>query len=53
MSQEQMQNEIMYRWSVQALDSFLRQGLITAEEYRKIDRLNREKFKPIFAEIIG
>ena len=53
MSQEQMKNEIMYRLSVQALDSFLRQGIITVDEYHRIDKLNREKFMPFFATIIG
>ena len=53
MSQEQMKNEIMYRLSVQALDNFLRQGIITVDEYHRIDKLNREKFTSFFATIIG
>ena len=53
MSQEQMRNESMYRLSVQALDSFLRQGIITVDEYHRIDKLNHEKFTPFFSTIIG
>jgi len=52
MSQEQFQNELNYNMSVKLLQQILAKGLITKEEYTKIDLLNRKSFKPRLAEIM-
>ena len=44
-------NEIYYQASVSMLNKLLQQGLITEEEYKKIDTLNIEKWKPLIASI--
>lgn len=49
MSQEQFQNELDYHWSVKLLRKMLEEGLITQEEYTKIDKLNRLSFTPSLA----
>ena len=49
MSHEQLQNELNYSMSVKLIQKMLTKGLITPDEYRKIDMLNRESFKPYLA----
>lgn len=44
-------NQIYYQAAVSMLNKLLQQGLITAEEYKKIDALNIEKWKPLIASI--
>lgn len=53
MSQEQFQNELNYNLSVKLLKKMLEKGLISVEEYTKIDLLNRKSFKPKLAEIMA
>ena len=53
MSPEQFQNELNYSLSVKLLKKMLEQGLISMEEYTKIDLLNRKSFKPRLAEIMA
>jgi len=53
MSQEQFKNELHYSMSVGILRKMLKQGLISGEEYTKIDNLNRKSFKPKLAEIMA
>ena len=49
MSHEQLQNELNYSMSVKLIQKMLAKGLITPDEYRKIDMLNRESFRPNLA----
>ena len=49
MSNEQLRNEIDYFLSVNIIKKMLESGLISPEEFRKIDMLNRESFKPNLA----
>ena len=49
MSHEQLQNELNYTISVKLIQKMLDKGLISTEEYRKIDMLNRKSFKPNLA----
>lgn len=51
MSNEQMKNEIFYKMSKASLDEMLRKKEITQEEYEKIDKLNRQKFLPMFEKV--
>lgn len=51
-SQEQLQREFDYFMAEKLLKKMLNQGLITEVEFKKIDRLNRQTFSPILAEIM-
>ena len=53
MSQEQFQNELNYRLSVKFIQKMLVKGLITEDEFKKIDRLNRISFSPKLAAIMA
>lgn len=53
MSKEQFENELNYNRSVKLLQKMLAKGLITQEEYTKIDKLNRISFTPKLAPIMG
>lgn len=44
-------NEIYYQAAISMLRKLLQEGLITKEEYKKIDRLNVEKWKPLIQSI--
>lgn len=46
MTKEQIVNEINYKKSVALLQRLLRTGLITEEQYQKINQLNMETFQP-------
>ena len=52
MSQDQLENEIYYYLSLGILNKMAAQGLITKEEYRQIDSLNRHCFQPELAGIL-
>ena len=52
MSQDQLENEIYYYLSLGILNKMAAQGLITKEEFRKIDSLNRHCFQPELAGIL-
>lgn len=49
MSDEQLNNELYYSMSVKLIGKMLDKGLITPDEYRKIDLMNRDSFKPNLA----
>lgn len=46
MSKNQTANEVKYKVAVKLLDIMLRNGLISPDEYKKIDELNRQTFMP-------
>lgn len=54
MSQDQLKNEIYYYYylSLGILNKMAAQGLITKEEVRQIDSLNRHCFQPELAGIL-
>lgn len=51
-SQEQLQREFDYLRSQQILESMMKNGLITHDEFNKITTLNRESFSPALAPIM-
>jgi len=53
MSQEQFQNELNYSLSVKIIQKMLDKGIITADEFHKIDALNRISFSPYLAGIMA
>ncbi len=52
MTHEELENEFFYHQSVQILNKMLEKRLITEEEYKKIDLLNRKSFMPKLAKIM-
>ena len=52
MNKIQTKNEIEYKMSVQLLDILLVRKLITSEQYRQIDALNRESFSPLLNTLL-
>lgn len=50
--QEQLQREYDYFLSQQILESMLKKGLITEDEFNKITTLNRKSFSPALAQIM-
>ena len=52
MSQDQLQNELYYYLAFGVLNKMAAQGLITEEEHRQIDSLNRNCFQPELAGIL-
>lgn len=52
MSQDQLKNELYYYLALGVLNKMVAQGLITEEEHRQIDSLNRNYFQPELAGIL-
>lgn len=52
MSQKQFQNELNYILSLKILQKMLDKGLITLDEFHKIDKLNRLSFSPKLAPVM-
>ncbi|HKM04390.1 MAG TPA: SHOCT domain-containing protein [Lachnospiraceae bacterium] len=53
MTKEQSSREVEYKMSLKLLNILLNRGIITEEEYIKIDELNRQTFSPELSELIG
>jgi len=51
MSRTQASNEVQYKISIKFLNILLRNGLITSDEYKKIDDLNRQTFAPELSQV--
>jgi len=51
-SQEQLQHEYDYFLAQKILESMLKNGRITVDEFNKITKLNRKTFSPALAEIM-
>lgn len=51
MEKENGANEVMYKMSEVLLKKMKKQGMISAEEYSKIRKLNMETFSPELASI--
>jgi len=49
---EDIKREYNYWHSVKILTDMLQKGIITQEEFRKIDLLNRKSFSPSFASLM-
>lgn len=52
MPQQQFENELYYRLSVKYIEKMLDKGLISYDEFKKIDALNRISFNPKLAPIM-
>lgn len=51
MTKEQSKCEVQYKMAQKMLDILLRRGLVSEEEYKKIDDLNRQSFSPQLAKV--
>ncbi|AEY67547.1 SHOCT domain-containing protein [Clostridium sp. BNL1100] len=51
MSKNQTANEVKYKVALKLLDIMLRNGIITPDEYKKIDALNRQTFTPELSKV--
>ncbi len=51
MSTTQASNEVQYKISIKFLNILLRNGIITPDEFKKIDELNRQTFTPELSEV--
>ena len=51
MSKEQMRQEKLYQATMSIVRRMLAEGLITEEEYRQIDTMFLEKYRPIFGTL--
>lgn len=53
MTKEQMASEIRYQASIAPFRMMLKNGTISAEDYRVIDTILTEKYRPLFVEYIS
>ena len=53
MSKEQMRQEKLYQATMSMIRRMLTEGLITEEEYRQIDTMFLEKYRPLFGTLFS
>ncbi len=51
MTKEQLSKEVEYKMALKLLNILLNRGMITDEEFKKIDELNRQTFSPELSEV--
>ncbi|MBU5255244.1 MULTISPECIES: SHOCT domain-containing protein [Tissierella] len=51
MTKEQLSKEVEYKMALKLLNILLNRGMITDEEFEKIDELNRQTFSPELSEV--
>jgi len=52
-TQEEIQREVDYWRAYKILQRMLKAGLISEEEFNKIDKLNRKTFSPMYAQLMA
>ena len=53
MSKEEFRNEKMYQTTMHLVREMLKDGIISKEEYRQIDTIFLEKYKPVFGTLFS
>lgn len=53
MSKERMRQEKLYQATMSMVRKMLAEGLITEEEYRQIDTMFLEKYRPVFGTLFS
>ena len=53
MSKEQMRQEKLYQVTMSMVRRMLEKGLISEEEYRQIDTMFLEKYRPVFGTLFS
>lgn len=51
MTKEQSVREIEYKMALKLLNILINRGIITEEEFKRIDELNRQTFSPELSEV--
>ena len=52
-SKEEFRNEKLYQSTMHLARKMLKEGLISEEEYREIDTIFLEKYKPVFGTLFS
>lgn len=52
-NQEQFRAEKLYRFSLYAVQPMQEEGLISCEEYRQIDTILLEKYRPVLGTLLS
>lgn len=52
-SKEQLKNEKLYQVTMSMVRRMLENGLISEEEYRQIDTMFLEKYRPVFGTLFS
>ena len=53
MNKEEFKNEKLYQATMHIARKMFNEGLITEEEYRQIDTIFLEKYKPVFGTLFS
>ena len=53
MSKEELRNEKLYQTTMHMIKKLFEDGAITEEEYRQIDTIFLEKYKPVFGTLLS
>lgn len=53
MSKEEFRNEKLYQTTMHLARKMLEEGIISEEEYRQIDAIFLEKYKPVFGTLFS
>lgn len=53
MSEEQMNNEKLYQATMSMVMRMLENGIINEQEYRQIDTIFLEKYRPVFGTLFS
>lgn len=53
MSDEQMKNEKLYQATMSMVRRMLEKGIISEQEYRQIDTIFLEKYRPVFGTLFS
>ena len=53
MSREEFRNEKLYQTTMYFVRKMLSEGIISEEEYRQIDTIFLEKYKPVFGTLFS
>lgn len=52
MTDEQFRSEKMYQTTMHVFRKMLRKGLISPDEYREIDTIFTERYRPVFGALL-
>lgn len=53
MRKEEFQNEKLYQTTMSIARKMLQEGIVSEEEYRQIDTIFLEKYKPVFGTLFS
>ena len=53
MTKEQFRNEKLYQATMHLARKMVEQGILTEQEYREVEEIFLEKYKPVFGSIFS